>query len=197
MGCICSVQTDTILTIVIIIITTTTQELKNALATLVGSLTPGRYLTFSCSVLTISVRFRPSTFSSYIHMRTFSSNMLLPLVLLPMILAMADPLYKQTATLPLNWVPTCHTHCTKSQHQHGWHQATAGWPEDSRSTERVQQVWVTRQCSSAHSPRTPLTTGINFHPGWPHQHPWKHSRAETSLSSCIQNAATPTSHPPL
>ena len=186
---ICSVQTDAILTVVIIIIATT-QELKNALATLVGSLTPGRYLTFSCSVLTISVRFRPSTFSSYIHMRTFSSNMLLPLVLLPMILAMADPLYKQTATLPLNWVHTCHTHCTKSTPTQltSRDSRVTGGQEEHRECTKCELLI---QCSSAHSPRAPLRTGINFHPDCLHQHPWKHSSAESSPSSCIQNAACP------
>ena len=30
------------------------------------------------------------------------------------------------------------------------------------------------QCSSNQSFHTPFRTGINSHPGWPHQHPWKH-----------------------
>uniref|UniRef100_A0A182LZI4 RNase NYN domain-containing protein n=1 Tax=Anopheles culicifacies TaxID=139723 RepID=A0A182LZI4_9DIPT len=57
-----------------------------------GSLCPGRYLTFSCVVLMISVSFLPSIISSYTYIVTRSSNVDNRLALTPTILAMADPL---------------------------------------------------------------------------------------------------------
>uniref|UniRef100_A0A182WIL0 RNase NYN domain-containing protein n=1 Tax=Anopheles minimus TaxID=112268 RepID=A0A182WIL0_9DIPT len=57
-----------------------------------GSLCPGRYLTFSCVVLMISVSFLPSIISSYTYIVTRSSNVDNRFALTPTILAMADPL---------------------------------------------------------------------------------------------------------
>ena len=51
----------------------------------------GRYLTFSCSVLMMSVRFLPSTCSWKTHMCTSSSNWSVPSTLRPTILAIAEP----------------------------------------------------------------------------------------------------------
>ena len=51
----------------------------------------GRYLTFSCSVLMMSVRFLPSTLSWKTHMVTSSSNWSRSSTLRPTILAIADP----------------------------------------------------------------------------------------------------------
>ena len=51
----------------------------------------GRYLTFSCSVLMMSVRFLPSTLSWKTHMVTSSSNWSRSSTLRPTILAMAEP----------------------------------------------------------------------------------------------------------
>ena len=51
----------------------------------------GRYLTFSCSVLMMSVRFLPSTCSWKTHMVTSSSNWSRSSTLRPTILAMAEP----------------------------------------------------------------------------------------------------------
>lgn len=66
---------------------------KGRLTTLDGSLCPGRYFTFSWSVLMISVSFRSFTISSNTHMLTVLSNLALRAALLPTILAMAEPLY--------------------------------------------------------------------------------------------------------
>ena len=55
------------------------------------NLMPGRYLTFSWSVLMISVRFLPSTCSSYTHILTSSSNSSRSRTLRPMIFAIAEP----------------------------------------------------------------------------------------------------------
>ena len=52
---------------------------------------PGRYLTFSWSVLMISVSFRPSTSSSKTHIRTSSANSSRSLALAPTIRQMAEP----------------------------------------------------------------------------------------------------------
>lgn len=65
------------------------------LTTLGGSLWPGRYLTFSWSVLMISVSLRPSTISSNTHMLTVVSNLSYLAALAPTILAMAEPLLRQ------------------------------------------------------------------------------------------------------
>ena len=62
------------------------------LTTLDGSLCPGRYFTFSWSVLIISVSLRSLTISSNTHILTVLSNFVLVAALLPMILAMAEPL---------------------------------------------------------------------------------------------------------
>lgn len=66
-----------------------------ALTTLGGSLCPGRYLTFSCSVLMMSVSRRPPTSSSSTHMLTRLSKLLSRAALVPTILAMAEPLRGQ------------------------------------------------------------------------------------------------------
>lgn len=61
-----------------------------------GSLMPGRYLTFSCSVLTISVSFLPSIISSYMYILTSGLNFsFLSTTFFPRILAIADPLTKK------------------------------------------------------------------------------------------------------
>lgn len=65
---------------------------QQALTTLWGSLCPGRYLTFSCSVFMISVSRRPPTSSSSTHMFTVFSKVPSRAALLPTILAMAEPL---------------------------------------------------------------------------------------------------------
>lgn len=65
------------------------------LTTLVGSLCPGRYFTFSCSVLMISVNLRPFTISSNTHIFTVLSKVEFWAVLFPTILAMAEPLQSQ------------------------------------------------------------------------------------------------------
>lgn len=62
------------------------------LTTLGGSLWPGRYLTFSWSVLMMSVSLRPFTISSNTHMLTVVSNWSYLAALAPTILAMAEPL---------------------------------------------------------------------------------------------------------
>lgn len=67
------------------------------LTTLEGSLCPGRYLTFSCSVLMISVSFLPPTSSSNTHMVTRESKCASLAVLPPTILAMAEPLVGEGA----------------------------------------------------------------------------------------------------
>lgn len=64
------------------------------LTTLGGSLCPGRYLTFSCSVLMMSVSRRPPTSSSSTHMFTWLSKLLSRAALMPTILAMAEPLQR-------------------------------------------------------------------------------------------------------
>lgn len=53
---------------------------------------PGRYLTFSCCVLMISVSFLPPMSSSNTHMATRGSKCARRAALLPTILAMAEPL---------------------------------------------------------------------------------------------------------
>lgn len=63
-----------------------------ALTTFLGSLWPGRYLTFSCCVFMISVSFFPSIISSYTHMLTIGSKRLDALTLCPIILAIVEPL---------------------------------------------------------------------------------------------------------
>lgn len=63
------------------------------LTTLGGSLCPGRYFTFSWSVLMISVSLRPFTISSKTHMFTVVSNLSYLAALAPTILAMAEPLW--------------------------------------------------------------------------------------------------------
>lgn len=68
------------------------------LTTFGGSLWPGRYLTFSWSVLMISVSLRPSTVSSNTHMLTVVSNLSYLAALAPTILAMAEPLWRQRST---------------------------------------------------------------------------------------------------
>lgn len=65
---------------------------KLELTTLGGSLCPGRYLTFSCCVLMISVSFLPPMSSSNTHMVTRGSKCASRPALLPTILAMAEPL---------------------------------------------------------------------------------------------------------
>lgn len=62
------------------------------LTTLGGSLCPGRYLTFSCCVLMISVSFLPPTSSSNTHMVTRGSKCDSWAALPPTILAIAEPL---------------------------------------------------------------------------------------------------------
>lgn len=79
------------------------------LTTLGGSLCPGRYLTFSCSVLMMSVSRRPPTSSSSTHMFTWFSKVLSRAALLPAILAMAEPLRGQSRAVG-------------SGHQGRWHQ---------------------------------------------------------------------------
>lgn len=63
------------------------------LTTLGGNLWPGRYFTFSWSVLMISVSLRPFTVSSNTHMFTVVSNLSYLAALAPTILAMAEPLW--------------------------------------------------------------------------------------------------------
>lgn len=68
----------------------------NQQTTFSGSLMPGRYLTFSCSVLTISVSFLPSIISSYMYILTSGLNFsFLSTTFFPRILAIADPLTKK------------------------------------------------------------------------------------------------------
>lgn len=68
----------------------------NQQTTFSGSLMPGRYLTFSCSVLTISVSFLPSIISSYMYILTSVLNFsFLSTTFLPRILAIAEPLTKK------------------------------------------------------------------------------------------------------
>ena len=63
------------------------------LTTFSGNMCLGRYFTFSCVSLMISVNLRPSISSSKTHIETCVSNCSLCLTTLcPMILAMADPL---------------------------------------------------------------------------------------------------------
>lgn len=69
--------------------------------TLGGSLCPGRYLTFSWSVLMISVSLRPFTVSSNTHMLTVFSKVEWRAALAPTILAMAEPLWTQAFSLEL------------------------------------------------------------------------------------------------
>lgn len=73
-----------------------------ALTTLGGSLWPGRYFTFSWSVLMISVSLRPLTVSSNTHMFTVVSNLSYLAALAPTILAMAEPLctWRHTMIIP-------------------------------------------------------------------------------------------------
>ena len=60
--------------------------------TLVGSLAPGRYLTFSCVVLMISVRLLPPMSSSYTHICTSrSKDSGCAAVFSPIMRAMAEP----------------------------------------------------------------------------------------------------------
>lgn len=60
--------------------------------TFAGSLCPGKYLTFSCVSLIISVSFLPSIISSYTHMVTVSSKFGNRAALRPTIFAIAEPL---------------------------------------------------------------------------------------------------------
>lgn len=62
------------------------------LTTLGGSLCPGRYLTFSCCVLMISVSFLPAMSSSNTHMVTRGSKCDSWAALPPTILAITEPL---------------------------------------------------------------------------------------------------------
>ena len=63
------------------------------LTTFSGSLCPGKYLTFSCLVLMISVSFCPSIISSYTYMSTRSTQRDgLFFTLLPIIFAITEPL---------------------------------------------------------------------------------------------------------
>lgn len=66
--------------------------MKGKLTTLGGSLWPGRYLTFSCVSLMISVNFLPSIISSYTHIVTLSSKFGSLAAFLPTIFAIAEPL---------------------------------------------------------------------------------------------------------
>lgn len=69
---------------------------RKTLTTFSGSLWLGKYFTFSWVSLIISVNFFPSISSSKTHIETWVSNCSLCLTTLcPMILAMAEPLYKQ------------------------------------------------------------------------------------------------------
>lgn len=86
---------------------------RATLTTLGGSLCPGRYLTFSCSVLMMSVSRRPPTSSSSTHMFTWFSKVLSCAALLPAILAMAEPLRGQSRAVG-------------SGHRGRWHQG-AQW----------------------------------------------------------------------
>lgn len=65
---------------------------KQFLTTFAGSLCPGRYFTFSCSVLIISVSLHPFTISSNTHIFTVLSNFEFWAALAPTILEMAEPL---------------------------------------------------------------------------------------------------------
>ena len=56
-----------------------------------GDARTGRYLTFTCVSLMISVRFFPSTCSSYTHMLICVSNMSFDAAFRPMMRAMAEP----------------------------------------------------------------------------------------------------------
>ena len=69
------------------------------LTTLGGSLWPGRYFTFSWSVLMISVSLRLLIISSNTHMFTVVSNLSYLAALAPTILAMAEPLWTWRHTL--------------------------------------------------------------------------------------------------
>lgn len=71
----------------------TETEIKCFFTTFAGSLWPGRYFTFSWSVLIISVSLRPFTVSSNTHIFTVLSNFAFCAALAPTILAMAEPLY--------------------------------------------------------------------------------------------------------
>lgn len=75
------------------------------LTTLLGSLCPGRYFTFSWSVLIISVSLRPFTISSNTHIFTTLSNLELTAALAPTIFAMAEPLQKKNKSELLLQVP--------------------------------------------------------------------------------------------
>lgn len=65
------------------------------LTTFAGNLCPGRYLTFSCVSLMISVSFLPSIISSNTYIVTRSSYCGKFLAFTPTILAMAEPLWKR------------------------------------------------------------------------------------------------------
>lgn len=68
----------------------------NDLTTFSGSLWLGKYFTFSCVSLIISVSFRPLIISSKTHMDTWLSNWPLCFTTLwPMIFAMVDPLQRK------------------------------------------------------------------------------------------------------
>lgn len=62
------------------------------LTTFSGSLCPGRYFTFSWSLLMMSVNFLPLTVSSKTHILTVEANFCRFFTLFPMIFATADPL---------------------------------------------------------------------------------------------------------
>jgi hypothetical protein len=70
----------------------------------------GRYLTFSCSVLMMSVRFLPSTCSWYTHILTSSSNSSRSSTLRPMILAIAEPQLPEPTIMTFSFA--CATHAT-------------------------------------------------------------------------------------
>lgn len=67
-------------------------KISGTAITLVGSLCPGRYLTFSCSVLMISVNLRPLMISSYTYILTSFSKWSNFFTFSPTILAIVDPL---------------------------------------------------------------------------------------------------------
>lgn len=82
----------------------------HCLTTFSGSLQPGRYLTFSCSVLMISESFLPLTISSYTHILTVVAKHWSFCAFEPIILAIAEPLgtgqhnniFNQNASVLLN-----------------------------------------------------------------------------------------------
>mmetsp|Transcript_20685 Transcript_20685/g.53450 ORF Transcript_20685/g.53450 Transcript_20685/m.53450 type:complete len:217 (+) Transcript_20685:753-1403(+) len=74
---------------------------------LVGSLMPGRYLTFSCVSLIISVRFFPSICSSNTHMFTVVSKSAWRSQLLPTMRAMAEPQFPEPMMATFSGIVRC------------------------------------------------------------------------------------------